>query len=54
MKQFETSDEHQILYKEINAIADIELARLVNMVPDDPINNFIILLEITRIYDYLS
>ncbi|RST26238.1 hypothetical protein [Chryseobacterium lacus] len=54
MKQLETSDEHQILYKEINAIADNELARLVNMVPDDPINNFIILLEITRIYDYLN
>lgn len=54
MKQFDKSDEQQIIYKEINIIADNELARLVNKVPDDPINNFIILMEITRIYDYLN
>lgn len=54
MKQLGSSDDQYIIYKEIHAIADSELSRLVNKFSDDPINNFIILLEITRVYDYLN
>lgn len=54
MKQLEPSEKRQSMYKEILTIADSELDRIVSMLPDDPINNFILLLEITRIYDYLN
>jgi hypothetical protein len=54
MKQLESSDENQYIYTELLRIADNEQDRLVKNIPqDNPAGCFVIMMEITRMYDYL-
>jgi len=54
MKQLEPSDKNLYIYTELLNIADSEQDRLIKSIPqEDPAGCFVILLEITRMYDYL-
>ncbi|WP_194977003.1 hypothetical protein [Aquiflexum lacus] len=54
MKQLEPSDKNQNIYAKLLIIADSEQDRVIKSIPqENPAGCFVILMEITRMYDYL-
>lgn len=49
----EQSEQRHNIYQHLIAIADNELERIKKTIPDDPPFCFVLLLEATRMYDYL-